>query len=76
MLPGVWDEIEEEVLGCITCGRSMSPGEIGAKLGMSEEAATSLLCLLALDRKVRISLVSVDEPIADADVPFEDYRSA
>ena len=66
MLPEVWDEIDDEVIGCLTCGRPLAPGEVGAKLGISEASATSLLCLLAQQGRVRICLVSgVDR--ADAD---------
>jgi hypothetical protein len=35
----------------------MSPGEIGSKVGLSEEAAASALALLAAEGKIKIRLV-------------------
>ena len=52
-----WDLLDNEVLDCITCGRALSPEEIGAKLGMSAASATSLITMLVRDGRVRITAV-------------------
>lgn len=52
-----WSELDDAVLGCLSEG-AMEPAEIGRRLGFSEEAATSLIALLAREGKVRICLVA------------------
>ena len=44
-----WDDLETK--------GAIAPAEVGRHLGLSESAATSLLCLLAQAGKVRICLV-------------------
>jgi DNA-binding transcriptional regulator LsrR (DeoR family) len=58
MIREFWTDVEDEILGCLACHRALTPGEIAGKLGMSEESATSLVCLLAQEGKVRIHLVA------------------
>lgn len=54
-----WAEIDGAILGCLAGGARLSPAEIGRRVGMSEDAATSCLAMLAREGKVRISLVEV-----------------
>lgn len=53
-----WDLLNGEVLDCIAaCGRPVSPDEVGETLGMSADAAASLLTMLVQDGRVRIASV-------------------
>ena len=52
-----WDLLDGEVLDIVACGRPVSPDEVGAKLGMSADAAASLLTMLVRDGRVRIASV-------------------
>jgi hypothetical protein len=54
-----WSLLDSEVLDCLECGRPLSPAEVGAKLGMSAEAAASLLTMLVHDGRVRITAVEL-----------------
>ena len=51
-----WSDLDNAVLTCLDAG-PMSPAEIARRLGTSEASATSLLCLLAQEGRVRIALV-------------------
>ena len=63
MIPGWLDAIEHEVTTCL-CGReSLSPPELAARLGISEEGAVSYVCLLASEGRLTIERVSL--PRAD-----------
>lgn len=53
-----WDEIDREVLGTLKHGPA-TPAEIGRRLGMSEQAAASLLSSLVSQNRVRIRLVEL-----------------
>jgi hypothetical protein len=54
---GWWSDIDGAVLHCLAeCGPT-SPVELAHRVGMSESAVTSLLCLLAAEGRVRISVV-------------------
>ncbi|MBI2217545.1 MAG: AsnC family protein [Candidatus Rokubacteria bacterium] len=53
-----WDDVDEAVLDCLAGGASMTPADIGRRLGMSEDAATSVITMLAQEGKLRISLVT------------------
>jgi hypothetical protein len=55
--PDWWRELDRAVLGCLSEHGAMSPAELARQLGVSESAATSLLCLLAQEGRVRIRLV-------------------
>jgi hypothetical protein len=55
-----WTELEQEIIDCLEASRAATPGEIGARLGMSERAAVSLLSRLAVEGKLRIALVEVN----------------
>ncbi len=58
MMPELWGDMDQEILGCLERGEPIAVEEIAAKLGMSEDAAASLLCLLAQQGKVRICIVA------------------
>jgi biotin operon repressor len=53
-----WWDIDAEVLSALA-GGAKSPEELGAALGMSEHAVTSLVAMLAQQGRVRIRLVEV-----------------
>lgn len=52
-----WGGLDAAVMACLKANGAMAPHEVGRRLGLSEPAAASLLCLLALEGKVRIRLV-------------------
>ena len=52
-----WDDLDAAVLACLKAKGALAPHEVGRHLGLSESAASSLLCLLAMADKVRICLV-------------------
>lgn len=57
---GLWAEIDEAVLNVLAeRGGRLTPAEIAADLGMSEAAACSILCMLAIEDKVRIASVEL-----------------
>jgi hypothetical protein len=53
----LWDLLNRELLDVIDCGRPVSPAEVGETLGMSADAAASLLTMLIQDGRVRIANV-------------------
>ncbi|MGH7325379.1 MAG: AsnC family protein [Candidatus Rokuibacteriota bacterium] len=57
-MDGWWDDIEREVLGCLSAAGELPCGELAAKLGMSEEAVASVLRVLAADGSVKITRVA------------------
>jgi hypothetical protein len=52
-----WDDLDAALLACLEAKGAMAPHDLGHHLGLSESAAASLVCLLALEGRVRISLV-------------------
>ena len=52
-----WDDLDAAALECLQAKGAMAPHDVGQHLGLSESAAASLLCLLALEGRVRICLV-------------------
>jgi predicted ArsR family transcriptional regulator len=58
-----WADLEDEILASLHGNGPVAPAQVGQKLGLSEQAAASLLSLLAQEGKVRICLV--DLPQAD-----------
>ena len=52
-----WSEIDGAVLACFSGPGVITPAEIGHKLGITEEAACSILSMLATEGKVRIRAV-------------------
>lgn len=61
-----WGEIDDAVLGCLLEFGESSPDEIGRRLGMSTEAAVSVLAMLAQQGRVRILRAEVVENAASA----------
>ena len=52
-----WCDLDEAILGCLVENGPMAPADLCRRLGMSETAVTSLICLLVQTEKVRICLV-------------------
>jgi hypothetical protein len=52
-----WGDLDTAVMACLEAKGAMAPHEVGRHVGLSESAAASLLCLLAMEGKVRICLV-------------------
>jgi DNA-binding transcriptional regulator LsrR (DeoR family) len=61
-----WSEIDDAVVACLSEIDGTSPDEIGRRLGMSEEAAVSILGMLAQQGRVRISRVEAVQGAAHA----------
>ncbi len=53
-----WDEIDEAVVTCLDRERSLTPADIARHVGVSEDAVTSIVAMLAQEGKLRISLVT------------------
>ena len=51
-----WSDLDDAVLGCLRDNGAMAPGDIGRCLGLSEDAVTSVVAMLAQERKIRIRL--------------------
>jgi hypothetical protein len=61
-----WRELDDAVLACLANGDD-TPSEIGRQLGISEPAASSILTMLAVEGRVRISRVTLgDSQVAGA----------
>ncbi len=56
---GWWDELDAQVLECLAERGPMAPAEVGRRLGISEDAAASVLSLLTREGKVRVRLVEL-----------------
>jgi len=52
-----WDDLDAAVLAYVKAKGAIAPHQVGSHFGISESAATSLLCLLVTEGKVRICLV-------------------
>ncbi len=52
-----WSELDESVLSCLAVGGPMAPEEIARRVGISAQAAESVLAMLAQEGKVRIACV-------------------
>jgi predicted ArsR family transcriptional regulator len=55
----LWSEIDQDVLKTLQTYGAMDPAEIGRRLGVSADAASSWLCSLVMQGKVRIKLVEL-----------------
>jgi len=53
-----WGEIDARILQCLEANGSMTPLDLGRTIGLSDEAVTSVLCLLAQEGKIHIRLVT------------------
>jgi hypothetical protein len=58
-----WAQMDGEVVECLDCGRPMSPEEVADKLGVSADAATSLLAMLVVEGRIRISAVELPSAV-------------
>jgi hypothetical protein len=57
-----WSETEHDIVACLRRDGTLSPAELGQRVGVSETEATMFLCMLVREGKIRIRLVeSVDE---------------
>jgi predicted HTH transcriptional regulator len=52
-----WGTVDADTLRCLTENGPMTPAELGKRLGISEDGATSLVSHLAREGRVRICLV-------------------
>ena len=57
---GWWDALEDDVLECLRRNGALSPSQLAGFLGFSEATATSLITMLAAERRIRISRVELD----------------
>jgi hypothetical protein len=55
----LWSAIDQDVLDTLQTGGAMDPVEIGRRLGVSPDTASSWLCSLVMQGKVRIKLVEL-----------------
>jgi predicted ArsR family transcriptional regulator len=51
-----WAELEREILACLKSHRAIPCADVARALGVSEDAATSLLTMLANEHKVRLQV--------------------
>src|SRR5262245_15170458 len=61
-----WTELEGEILNCLEHVGTVTPAEIGRRLGIPEAATASLLSVVVRDGKVRIRLVELARGESDA----------
>ena len=54
-----WGAVDAETVRCLSEHGPMSPDELGKRLGMSEEAAASVVSHLVREGKVRMCLVAM-----------------
>ena len=60
-MDGWWNEIDDQVRGCLERHGAMAPAEIARQLGLSEGAVASVLSLLAQEGKLRIARVELPQ---------------
>jgi DNA-binding IclR family transcriptional regulator len=54
-----WGELDSDVLRCLSeTPEGLSPAEIGHRIGISEDAAQSIVMMLAREGKVRLCSVA------------------
>jgi len=68
MIPGWKEELEEEYLQLMREAAIASPGDLAARIGVSECCAVYWLTELARAGRIRILAV---EPVKDGDVPCD-----
>jgi predicted ArsR family transcriptional regulator len=56
-----WNEIDDQVQGCLERYGAMAPAEIARQLGLSEGAVASVLSMLAQEGKLRIARVELSK---------------
>lgn len=55
-----WAELDDQVVRCLATHGAMSPSDVARHVGLPEPATVSLLCMLAQEGRVRLSLVAAD----------------
>ena len=60
-MEGWWNEIDDQVQGCLERQGAMAPAEIARQLGLSEGAVASVLSMLAQEGKLRIARVELSK---------------
>jgi DNA-binding Lrp family transcriptional regulator len=58
-MDGWWDDLERDVLQTLSAHGPVAPAQLGRRLGISEDAAASVVSMLAQEGKVRIRLVDL-----------------
>ena len=53
-----WSDLDDEIVNCLAGQESLTPDELGQKVGMSTEAVTSLLGRLAQEGRITILRVA------------------
>ena len=61
MVNNFWAETDDAILQCLRERGAMSPADLAHELGISLGESTALVCLLASQGKVKVSLVELDE---------------
>jgi predicted ArsR family transcriptional regulator len=51
-----WGDLESEILACLKSHRAIPCADVARQLGVSEDAAASLLTMLANEHKVRLEI--------------------
>lgn len=66
-----WSETEHDIVEHLRRDGTLSPVELGQRVGVSETEATMFLCMLVREGKIRIRLVeSVDESEGPSPCPL------
>ena len=61
---GYWDDVDKEILDALAVGGPKDPADLARALGMSSEAVSSCLAMLAEAGKVRIrSVEAAPQPV-------------
>jgi hypothetical protein len=58
-MDSLWSDIDDDVLGVLETEGAIDPADLGRKLGVSADAASSWVCNLVMQGKVRIKLVEL-----------------
>jgi len=59
-----WIDTDASILECLREAGPLSPGDLGRRVGISSGEATTFICLLAAQGKVKISLVEAADSAA------------
>ena len=61
MIENFWANTDAAILKCLRDEGAMSPADLADRLGISAGESTSLVCLLAMQGRVKVRLVELDE---------------
>jgi DNA-binding Lrp family transcriptional regulator len=56
-----WTETDNAILDCLRSSGTMKLADLARRVGVSETEATTFLCLLAGQGKIRLALVELNE---------------